>query len=218
MAAQIKLYGEPGWGSAIVEAQLAWLGLAHEMVTTGDLLGSEDARRALVGVNPIAQVPTLTLEDGRVMTESAAITLYLADRTGRDDLVPGPKAQERATFLRWLIYLVANIYPTFTYGDVPSRFVSVEAAQAPFRAALDRYCERLWLNVEAAASEAGPAGPWFLGARFSAIDLYLAVMTRWRPKRPWFEEHAPKLHAAALSADALPQLREVWVRNFPEAA
>jgi GST-like protein len=206
---KLILYGEPGWGSAIVEAQLVWLDLPFDYVKTGDLLGSEEARRALERVNPLAQVPTLVLADGRVLTESAAITLYLSDLTGRDDLVPPPQAPERAEFLRWLIYLVANIYPTFTYADVPARFVEVEAAQKPFRTALDRYGERLWRNVEAAAK-----GPWFLGARFSALDLYLAVMTRWRPKRPWFAEHAPKLHAAAEAADATPRLKEVWARNF----
>ncbi|MBY0423954.1 MAG: glutathione S-transferase, partial [Parvularculaceae bacterium] len=160
----MTLYGEPGWGSAIVEAQLAWLGLAHDYVKTGDLLGSEEARARLVAVNPIAQVPTLVLADGRVLTESAAITLHLADLTGCDDLVPAPNDATRPAFLRWLVYLVANIYPTFTYGDVPSRFVTVEAAQQPFRAALDAYEERLWGHVEAAA-----VGPWFLGDRFSAL-------------------------------------------------
>lgn len=205
----MTLYGEPGWGSAIVEAQLAWHGLAHEFVRTGDLLGSEEARARLVAVNPLAQTPTLVLDDGTVMTESAAITLHLADLTGSDDLVPGPRSPERAAFLRWLVYLVANIYPTFTYGDVPSRFVSVEEAQKRFREALDRYEERLWGHVETAA-----VGPWFLGARFSALDIYLAVMTRWRPKRAWFAKHAPKLHGAATGADALPLLRDVWARNF----
>jgi GST-like protein len=34
------------------------------------------------------QLPTLVLPDGQIMTESAAITLYLAEATGRSDLVP----------------------------------------------------------------------------------------------------------------------------------
>lgn len=207
---RLTLYGESGWGSAIVEAQLAWHGLAYEFVRTGDLFASADARARLVAVNPVAQVPTLVLADGAVMTESAAITLYLADLTGSDELVPGPGAPERAAFLRWLVYLVANIYPTFTYGDVPSRFVSVEAAQKPFRAALEDYAKRLWSHVESAA-----VGPCFLGDRFSALDIYIAVMTRWRPRRAWFAEHAPRLNAIAEAADRAPRLKDVWTRNFP---
>lgn len=207
------LYGRPGWGSAIIEAQLEWLALPYRYEDVGDLFASAEARAALATINPVAQVPTLILADGAVMTESAAITLHLADLTGCDDLVPAPNDPMRADFLRWLIFLVANIYPTFTYGDEPSRFVSVEDAQRPFRAALDRYAERLWAQVETAV-----AGPWFLGGRFSALDIYVAVMTRWRPKRAWFAAHAPKLHAVAAAADALPQLKAVWARNFTTAA
>jgi GST-like protein len=208
----LTLYGRPGWGSAIVEAQLVRLGLPYAFRDVGDLFKDEAAREALARTNPIAQVPTLILPDGGVMTESAAITLYLADLTGREDLVPGPRAPERAAFLRWLVYLVANIYPTFTYGDDPARFVEVEAARAPFRATVDAYGERL----HAVLGEAAGA-PFFLGERFSALDIYVAVMTRWRPRRPWFAEHAPRLHAIAIRVDAMEDLAEVWARNFPDA-
>ena len=173
--------------------------------------GLPDARGRLQPLNPLAQVPTLVLPDGTVMTESAAITLHLADRTGRNDWVPGPAAPERAAFLRWLVYLVANVYPTFTYADVPTRFVKDEAAAQAFRAELDAYVQCLWRPVEAAAGS-----PWFLGDRMSALDVYLAVMTRWRPRRDWFAQHAPRLHAAALRAEALPALGPMLARNFPK--
>ena len=86
---KITLYGRRGWGSAIVEAQLEWLGLDYTYEAVGDLLRSAEARRSLAPVNPLAQVPTLVLPNGQILTESAAITLYLADMTGRDDLVAG---------------------------------------------------------------------------------------------------------------------------------
>ena len=203
------LYGEPGWGSAIVEAQLAWYSLPFRFEATGDLLGSEPARDKLRPLNPVMQVPTLVLPNGTVMTESAAITLHLADLTGRDDLVPGPQAPERAAFLRWLVFLVANIYPTFTYADVPTRFVKHEEAAKAFLGETNAYAQRLWLAVEAAAGT-----PWFLGARPSALDIYFAVMTKWRPKRAWFEEHAPRVLAAAVAAGALPSVAPVMARNF----
>lgn len=205
------LYGRPGWGSVLVEAQLAWYGLpvAHEDV--GNLFKDETARARLAHVNPLAQVPALVLPDGTVMTESAAITLQLADATGRADLVPGPGEPARPAFLRWLIFIVANIYPTFTFADDPSRFVADKEARKDFRSSVDAYECRLWGMVEDAAG-----APWFLGDRFSALDIYVAAMTRWRPKRPWFAEHAPKLNAIAAAADAEPKLAPVWARNFPE--
>jgi len=203
------LWGRAGWGSTLVEAQLAWYGLPFTFVPVGDLLREPDSRAELQKVNPLAQVPTLVLPDGSVMSESAAITLLLADIAGTDSLVPGPGAPGRAAFLRWLVFIVANIYPTFTYADDPARFVSVSAARDPFRAATDAYAQRLWRQVETAAR-----APWFLGERFSALDIYVSVMTRWRPKRGWFEAETPRLFAIARRADARPELAEVWKRNW----
>ncbi len=209
--ATMTLYGEPGWGSVLVEAQLEWLGLPFAFEEVGDLFESAEARERLRRINPLAQIPTLVLPDGRVMSESAAITLYLADLTGRDDLVPGARAPERAAFLRWLVFFVANLYPTFTFADEPARFLEREESRQDFRAAVDAYAKRLHGIVEGAAS-----APWFLGERFSALDIYVGVFTRWRPKRPWFSAHAPKLAAIAARVDALPRLVPVWRRNFPD--
>jgi GST-like protein len=205
-----KLYGHAGWGSALVEAQLVWYGLPFAFEDVGNLFTSADARAKLAVINPLAQVPTLVLPDGSIMTESVAITLLLADIAGKESLVPAPQAKERAKFLRWLVFLVANIYPTFTYADDPARFVALEDARKPFREAVDAYAQKLWRQVEA---ETG--NPWFLGERFSALDIYLAIMTRWRPRRGWFEAETPRLFALARRADQVPELAEVWKRNFP---
>lgn len=203
------LHARQGWGSAIVEAQLAWYGLPFRLVAVDDLFKSPAAREQLAVLNPIHQVPTLILPDGALMTESAAITLHLADVAGSADLVPAPHEAVRPQFLRWLVFLVANIYPTFTYVDDPSRFVSVEAAQVPFKEAVGAYRERLWRQVEGEAS-----APCFLGERFCALDLYLAVMTRWTPRRDWFARNCPSLSAISRRGDAEPRLAAVWARNF----
>ena len=79
-----------GWGSALVETQLAWYGLPYRLEGVGDLFKEEGAGEKLRPVNPLMQLPTLVLPDGQIMTESAAITLYLAEATGRSDLVPPP--------------------------------------------------------------------------------------------------------------------------------
>jgi GST-like protein len=205
-----KLFARPGWGSAIVEAQLAWYGLPFTIEDLDDLFKSAAAREQLAPANPLAQVPTLVLPDGQVMTESAAITLHLADVTGSRDLVPEPSESARPAFLRWLVFLVANLYPTFTYADDPARFVPGEDAQQGFRANVDDYAQRLWRQMNEAVGE-----PRFLGERFSALDIYIAVMTRWRPRRAWFAETCPRLHAIALRTDAEPRLTAVWQRNWP---
>src|SRR4051812_41740308 len=151
-----ELYARPGWGSALVEAQLAWYGLLFELNEIEDLFHSAAARLKLQPTNPLAQVPTLILPDGQVMTESAAITLHLADVTGSHALVPAPGEPMRPQFLRWLVFLVANVYPTFTYADDPARFVPGDGAQQGFLGNVSAYRERLWRQVEEAARD-----PWF---------------------------------------------------------
>lgn len=55
-----KLYANAGWGSAIVEAQLAQYGIDFELVESGDLFQDAAAREKLAAINPLAQIPTLT--------------------------------------------------------------------------------------------------------------------------------------------------------------
>ena len=61
------------------------------------------------------------------------------------------------------------------YADDPARFVTGETAQVAFRESVDRYAARLWGIIEEET-----VGAWFLGERFSALDIYIAAMTRWR--------------------------------------
>ena len=205
------VYGVPGWGSAIAEALLALCGVVPliDDVTGFDRPGP--ARERLLRVNPLAQIPTLILPDGTIMTESAAIALLLAERFPGAALAPAPGDESRAQFLRRLIWLVANVYPTFTYGDYPERWVETEASR--LKASIDAYRERLWRELEAALG----SGTWMLGDQLSALDVYVAVMTHWRPRRRWFAEHCPRLSAIAARADEHPILRGVLRRNFPAA-
>ena len=207
--ASYRLYQTPGWGSAIVELQLAHYGLACDLVEVGDLFAAVPGRARLEALNPLGQIPTLVLPSGAVMTESAAITLHLADLAGRDDLVPGPEAVERAAFLRWLIFLVANIYPAVSYDDNAPALLP-ETAVVGFRAALAAQKKRLWRQVAD-----GVGGPWVLGDRFSALDLYVAVMTRWQPGRAWFAAELPQLVRIADAVAARPALAPAYRRNFP---
>ena len=142
-------------------------------------------------------------------TESAAIVLHVNDLAAAAGLLPPPGDAQRPVFLRWLVFLVSQVYPTFTYYDFPARWVGSEAAQADMKERLGEYRKRLWHQVEGQA-----ANPWFLGERFSALDIYVWAMTRWQPRRPWFAAECPKLTAIATTAYADPRLAKVQQRNF----
>jgi GST-like protein len=203
-----RLLGCKGCGSAIVEAAFALAGVPLEREEV-DYSAASPTRPRLLAVNPLAQVPVLLLPDGRVLTESLAILHYLDDLEPGARLIPPPGDATRAAFYRWSVFLVAALYPTFTYGDEPAKWVSNAEGAKQLRESTDRHREALWAQVEAAAG-----APWFLAERFSALDLYLASMTRWRPGILWFAKRAPKLTAIAKRAAALDAVAPVIARNF----
>jgi GST-like protein len=209
--ADYVLYAVPGWGSVLAEAMLTWCDVPFRIEDVSGFDKPGPTRDKLLAVNPLAQVPTLVLPDGTVMTESAAIALHLAENCPEAELEPRPGTPERARYLRRLVWLVANVYPTFTYGDYPERWVP--AAADELKTSTDQYRETLWRSLEA---EIG-SGPWVLGDRFSALDIYVGAMSHWRPRQTWFEANCPKLAGIAKRADGVPKLRPVWERNFPSS-
>jgi GST-like protein len=206
MSGNWRLLGCRNCGSAIVEAALVLAQIEYDR-EEADYGTPEGHKKLVASGNPLAQVPTLILPDGTVMTESAAIILYIDGLVPDLGLVPPVKDPLRRDFLRWLMFLVAAVYPTFTYGDDPKKWAG--DAGDTLRESTDEHRKSLWRLVEGAVR-----GPWFLGERPSALDLYVSVMTRWRPRRDWFAEHCPRLHAIALEVDRDPRLASVWKTNF----
>lgn len=202
------MLGCKGCGNAIVECAFALAGvpLDYEEV---DYAEGSPTRPKLLAANPLGQVPTLVLPDGRVMTESLAMVHHVDDLAPHAGLIPPRGDALRPEFYRWAVMLVSAVYPTFTYGDEPTKWVPDEAAAKSLRTSTDRHRESLWRQLEAAAR-----GPWFLGERFSALDLYIAVMTRWRPGRKWFEANTPQLVAIAQRTSATAGVADVMQRHF----
>jgi GST-like protein len=201
------LFSVKGYGSAIVEGVLALAGVEFENRRVEE---SQVGRKSdiLLKYNPLGQIPTMLLANGQVMTESAAICLLFGE--GHSDLVPPPSAPERAEFLRWLIFMVAAVYPTFTYGDDPSQWVQTPEAQKNLKDSTNQHREKMWLYIE---SQIKPS-PWFLGSRFSVLDIYVAVMVHWRPREEWFEKNCSKLFSIFKNCLAQPKLGQVLRENF----
>jgi GST-like protein len=125
------------------------------------------------------------------------------------DLIPPPGDATRKAFYRWSVFIVAALYPTWTYGDDPAKWVIDEAGAKQLRDSTDEHRKTLWKSVEQQVS-----APWFLGERTSALDLYLAAMTRWRPGILWFAKNAPKITAIAKRTSELHAVAPVIARNF----
>ena len=205
-----RLYGVRGWGSTLAEAMLDWAGETYGFVDVDGFDQPGPARERLLAVNPLARVPTLIAPDGQAFTESAAIALHLAELHPEAGLAPPPGDPLRPLFLNRLIWFVSALYPTFTFRDYPERWAPDAAAQLVER--IDAYRQDLWRQLEQALGE----GPWFLGDTPSALDVYVATMSHWRPRRAWLAKHCPKVHALALRAEALPRVAAAMRRNFPQ--
>jgi len=76
----MNLYGAPGWGSAISEIMLTMAGEPYQFINVEGFDEPGPQRDRLQALNPLCQVPTLELDDGQILTESAAIALWLLDR------------------------------------------------------------------------------------------------------------------------------------------
>jgi len=206
----MELIGSLHCGSMIVEMALALTGLPYS-VTDVPYLREGPERQRLLALNPLGQVPTLVLDDGAVMTESAAIILTLHDLKPEAELLPPADALDRPQFLNRLIWLVAAIYPTFTYGDDPVKWTEQGEAAHALRHRTNLHREALWRRWDA---EFGP-GPFARGAKMSALDLYLVAMTHWRPRHTWFVENAPRLAAASDATAAHAKLSPIVARHLP---
>jgi GST-like protein len=190
------LIGCKGCGNVIVESALAFAGIPYDYEEV-DYAADSPTRARLVSVNPLGQVPAMVLPDGAVITESLAMLHYIDDLAPGAKLIPARGDPLRPVFYRWAAFLVAAIYPTFTYGDDTSKWVANGEGAKQLRESTNRHRENLWRQVDSDAR-----GPWFLGGAMSALDLYIAPMTYWRPGRKWFAANAPRLFAIAEKASA----------------
>jgi glutathione S-transferase len=103
----MRLYDHPASGNCMkARIALRQLGVPYEAVTV-DLFRRETRSPEHMARNPDGRVPVLELDSGRMIPESAAILLYLAEGT---DLLPEDRL-ERATVHQWLFFEQNRIDP-----------------------------------------------------------------------------------------------------------
>jgi len=211
--AAYTIYGALGSGSVPVEATLTLLGQPYAVIEAPTWEGESQAAKVAV-VNPLKQIPALVTPAGETITESAAILIWLADRHPQAGLSPALDAPERAQFLRWMTFIPASIYSLFWVRDEPSRLVGDDAEmQARVKAATAERILDCWAMME---SQLEP-GRYLLGDQMTVLDLYVAVVSRWGPRRVRFYEVAPRMAEVVRRVDADPRLTDLWEAriNYP---
>jgi glutathione S-transferase len=117
----------------------------------------------LFGVNPLGQVPTLVTDDGRTLTENAAVLMYIADRVPEKRLAPVADDFDRYEHSRWLSFVATEIHkkglwPLFAQ-DTP------DAVKDYARAAILKPLQVV--DAQLAGREV------LVGAHFTVADAYL---------------------------------------------
>lgn len=138
--------------------------------------------------NPMGKLPTL-IDGDMVVTEAAAIALYLADRYAPGRLAPAIDAPERGTYLRWSFYAPSVIEPGCMAKAGGWEFKASQAGWGTYDEMLD--------TISAAIGD----GPFLLGDTFSMADVVFGGTLRWMTmfgmldKRPEYMAYVERLNA-----------------------
>ena len=203
-----RLYSRRNAGSAAVEALLAEVGAAFELIDV-----PRNADKSIPAwfkaINPRGEVPALVLPDNSLMTESAAIMIYLADLYPKAGLAPAASSPSRGRYLRWMTYLATapymsalRMYFSEKYSTDAGAAAGVGAkAVTDFNADFDIFAESL------------AAGPFVLNDAISAADIYAAMLLSWSDDMQGLFVRHENLRVLYAGVAAHPKIAAVWTRN-----
>ncbi len=161
MSDEILFYYNPMSRARIVHWMLEEVGTPYRMELISFEKG-EQKKPAFLAVNPMGKLPAL-VHRGVAVTETAAILAYLADAFPAAGLAPPPTAPERGTYYRWMFFGAGCVEPALM-----DRMMSRPAPEKP--GAMGYGCYEDTINT---LEKALSPGPYILGQRFSAADVYI---------------------------------------------
>ena len=206
----LKLYARKGAGSDAVEALLAVCDQPCDI---------EYLTRATDGydpptfrqINPKGEVPTLVLADGSVMTESAAIMIYLADAFPTANMAPALSSPLRPAYLRWMLFLATAPYVDALLGSYPQRYTTVPGEAAGIKAQALLAADRDYSILSNALAD----GPFLLGQTMSAVDIYAAMLVSWADDVPGLRHRHQNLATLFDRVIAHRKIAPVWSHLVP---
>jgi glutathione S-transferase len=181
----LVLYHHPYSRAANVVWMLEEVGVPYELHPVDIMKGGQKAPD-LVALNPMGKLPVLTDGDA-VVTESAAIALYLGDRYAYGRLAPRVDDAARATYLRWSLFAPSVIEPGVTAWQAGWPCKESQVGWGSYEAMLNA--------MESAISH----GDYLLGADFSMADIVFGGTLRFMlafkmmEARPSFTAYAERL-------------------------
>ena len=194
----LKLYHHPYSRAAGVVWTLEEVGEPYELVFV-DLFKGAQKTGDMLALNPMGKVPLLVDGDA-VVSESAAIALYLADRYASGRLAPRLDDPRRGAYFRWTLFAPSVIEPASMAKAAGWQYKPSQAGWGDYEA------------VMSAIEQALSTGPFLLGEMFSIADVVfggtLRFMTRFKMMTA-----SPQIAAYLARLDARPALQRSDARN-----
>jgi len=167
----MKLYYSPGACSlashiALEEAKLPYAAVKVDLATKRTADGGD-----YLAINEKGYVPTLVLDDGGVLTESAVVLQYIADQNPGTALAPAHGTFARYQLGEWLNFIASEIHKGF--GPLWNAKNPDEVKDASRRNLAKRF---------AYADKRLASTPYLMGETFTVADCYLFVMLNWTRK------------------------------------
>lgn len=206
MTTPLRLHHAAPSRSSTVLWMLEEIGAPYELHVL-NLKAGEQRGPGYLAINPMGKVPALE-HNGALITEVGAVCLYLADAFPGAGLAPSIGDPLRGPYLRWMFFQGNAFEPaiidralkrepgppsTLPYGDFETAISTVANALGN--------------------------GPWFLGDRFSALDVYFGSAIRWTtefgllPLRPEFASLIERIKARPAFQRAQAKDSEIMTRQ-----
>jgi glutathione S-transferase len=164
----MKLYYSPGACSLSPHIVLRELDLPADLVRVDLATKAIEGGGDFTKVNPKGYVPALQLDDGRVLTEGAAIVQILADMKPELKLAPANGTFDRSRLQQWLNFVSTEVHKNFSplfNAALPDSVKQI-------------YKDKLALRFGEIASDLGDQA-YLMGAQFTVADAYLYTVLRW---------------------------------------
>lgn len=187
MADTVTFYHNPQSRGRIVHWMLEESKAPYEMKIV-DFTKMAHKSAEFLAINPMGKIPAI-VHRGTVVTESAAICTYLADAFPAAGLAPALDDPKRGTYLRWMFFGAGCVEPA-----VIDHMFSRPPPSRPTAMGYGNYADTM-NTLEMALKP----GPYILGDRFSAADVYLGSAIGWGlmmkaiEPRPVFVEYLGRL-------------------------
>ena len=169
----IKLYYYPGNASMAPHFMLEELGVDYELVLV-DRKSEAQKSADYLALNPAGRIPTL-VDGERVLFESPAICLYLAEQNPGANLIPGQENSERALFYQWLMYLTNTVQAELMVYFYPEKHCLDASAAPTIQAAQEARVTGMFelLDRELEGKR------FLLGETLTVCDYFLLMLAIW---------------------------------------